>query len=476
MKPRTRAVVIAMLAVALVAVVAYVAISQFARVQPPQAVDSDSLRAAITTERLVQHLDALQQIADDHDGNRQAGTAGHAASMDYVEAQLKAAGHAVVRQEFSFGRAQMRGRVVSASSSTNYRLGTDFTLMQNSGSGSVTAPVSPVDLALDGGEVTSGCEASDFAGFARGSIALVQRGTCQFAVKVEHAQQAGAAAVVVLNQGDTDDRRGLFDGTLRDATSLPVLAVTYDVGVAWASTPTTLTLEVDATPEIVTTANLIADTPGNPDRTIVVGAHLDSVASGPGINDNGTGVAAMLETATQLGRLDVQPVNRVRFAFWSGEEDGLLGSRHYVDGLDEAGRRATALYLNLDMVGSPNPVPHVYGDPGWPRGSEVVQSVLADHLAAQGVRADEVSFEISDHGPFLDAGIPVGGLYTGAFELKTAGEAADFGGEADAPRDPCYHEACDIADTIDTEMLTQMARTTAHAVLAFAEASDLALR
>ena len=249
-----------------------------------------------------------------------------------------------------------------------------------------------VDLNLGGDRATtSACEASDFAGFPRGDIALVQRGTCQFAAKVDHAVAAGASGVVVLNQGDDPGRLGLFAGTLGRQASVPVVATTFDLGAEWAATPgTTLTLAVESTVTRVTTENLIADTPtGAAERTVVVGAHLDGVAEGPGINDNGSGVAAVLETAVRFAELGVQPHNRVRFAFWGAEEDGLHGSEHYVAQLDDAGRRGTARYLNLDMVGSPKPVASVYGGgapgSGWPAGSGAIQTVLTDFLTSQGV-------------------------------------------------------------------------------------------
>ena len=221
---------------------------------------------------------------------------------------------------------------------------------------------------------------------------------------------------------------------------------------------------LDGATERVTTANLLADTAGSEDGTIVIGAHLDGVAGGPGINDNATGVAAALETARQFAALGVQPTHRVRFAFWSGEEDGLYGSHHYVRELADPQR--TAAYLNLDMVGSPNAVPSVYGDgEGWADGSEVIEDLLVDYLTAQGTPPEIVFFEGSDHLPFAEAGIPVGGLYTGAGEDKSRGEAVRHGGTPDAPADPCYHLACDRTDAIDADVLELMADALAHATL-----------
>ncbi len=411
-------------AVAVLAVAAVVGVAFIARpAPPPRPVDSEQLRAAVTTEAVAAHLDALQRIADTHNGNRAAGTTGYAASIDYVEAQLQQAGYQTRRQQFSYDRPDYTRTTLRRTLPTR----TDYTVMRDhrplaySGAGSVTAPVTAVDLNLGGDHATtSGCEASDFSGFPRGNIALVQRGTCQFTAKVENAAAAGASGVVVMNQGDDPGRRGLFAGTLGRQVGVPVVATTFELGAEWAATPgTTLLLDVESTVTRVTTENLLADTPtGAAGRTVVLGAHLDGVAEGPGINDNGSGVAVVLELAVRFAALDIQPQNRVRFAFWGAEEDGLYGSGHYVAQLDDAGRRETALYLNLDMVGSPKPVASVYGGgapgAGWPTGSGAIQTVLTDFLTSQGITPQVVTFRASDHASFLDAGIPVGGLFTGA--------------------------------------------------------------
>ena len=78
---------------------------------------------------------------------------------------------------------------------------------------------------------------------------------------------------------------------------------------------------------LVTSYNLIAESKaGRPDNVVVVGAHLDSVDTGPGIQDNGSGTAALLEVAQQMA--NVQPSNKVRFALWGADEAGLVGSTY----------------------------------------------------------------------------------------------------------------------------------------------------
>ena len=160
----------------------------------------------------------------------------------------------------------------------------------------------------------------------------MQRGECAFAVKVTNAAAAGASAAIVFNQGDTnpaDDRFGLVNGTVETLSAIPAVGATFALGESLAATEgATLRLVVDAGIQETETFNVIADTPkGDPTRQVVVGAHLDSVSEGPGINDNGSGTAAILETAIQLGKTGKFKLeNQVRFAFWGAEEDGLVGS------------------------------------------------------------------------------------------------------------------------------------------------------
>jgi len=201
--------------------------------------------------------------------------------------------------------------------------------------------------------------------------------------------------------------------------------------------------------------NVIAQTrTGDPDHVVMAGAHLDSVPEGPGINDNGSGVAALLQIAEQLGGSPDLP-GTVRLAFWGSEEDGLEGSTGYVDGLDEGRRAAVALYVNLDMVASPNVGYFVQGgtgrrDEAGPAGSAQVAQVLTEELARVGATAEGDVFDgQSDYDPFIRAGIPTGGVFSGDDTEKTDAQARAWGGEADEEFDPCYHESCDRLDDVD---------------------------
>jgi Zn-dependent M28 family amino/carboxypeptidase len=446
--------------------------------------DTGPLREAVTAENIVEHLEALQAIADANGGNRAAGTSGYEASAQYIEEQLRAAGYDPVRQPFSYDQFGVNSAAFEQVSPTPviYVDGTDFITMSYSGSGDVTAAVTPVDINLSGDRAsTSGCEPEDFAAFVAGSIALLQRGTCDFGTKVANAVAAGAVAAIVFNQGNEvpgDDRFGVLNGTLGTVQStIPAVGTSFAIGESLAGvTGLTARVAVDATLTTIESFNVLADSDGRAKRTVVVGAHLDSVDEGPGINDNGTGVAAILETAIQLAETGEDPRNLVRFAFWGGEEDGLVGSDYYVSQLNKRDLRNTEVNLNFDMVGSPNFARFVYdgdgsafGDVG-PEGSDVVEQVFLEYFASQGLATVPTAFDgRSDYFGFINAGIPAGGLFTGAEGIKTEEEAALFGGTAGAPYDPCYHQACDTIANVNTVVLEEMADAIAHSTLVFGE-------
>jgi aminopeptidase S len=223
--------------------------------------------------------------------------------------------------------------------------------------------------------------------------------------------------------------------------------------------------------------NILADTGGHTDRTIVVGAHLDSVAAGPGINDNGSGVAAILETAVQMAKAGIKPANRVRFAFWGGEEEDLNGSAHYVDELSQAEVAEHAANLNFDMVGSPNAAYFVYDGDGsefgeaGPEGSAQIEDVFLRYFASEGPAAEPTQFDGgSDYDAFMNEGIPVGGLFTGDVGIKSASEAAVYGGTADKAYDPCYHASCDTIENVDENVIAVMSDAVAHATQTLAQA------
>lgn len=224
--------------------------------------------------------------------------------------------------------------------------------------------------------------------------------------------------------------------------------------------------------------NLIADWPGgDTNDTLMVGAHLDSVTAGPGINDNGSGSAANLEVALAVARTGFHPTRHLRFAWWGAEELGLRGSTFYVNSLSAAQKAAIGGYLNFDMVASPNPGYFLYdGDnsdgtgsgPG-PAGSAEIEDTLEDYFTSIGVPTRGTDFDgRSDYGPFIANGIPAGGIFTGAEGRKTAAQVELWGGTTGA-FDPCYHRACDTTTNISDTALDRDSDAIAYAVWTLAD-------
>ncbi|MFF9062549.1 M28 family metallopeptidase [Streptomyces sp. NPDC101213] len=207
--------------------------------------------------------------------------------------------------------------------------------------------------------------------------------------------------------------------------------------------------------------NLVADWPGgDANQVVMAGAHLDSVSSGAGINDNGTGSAAVLEAALAVARTGYQPTKHLRFAWWGAEELGLVGSKYYVNNLSSANRARISGYLNFDMIGSPNPGYFVYDD------DPAIEKTFKDYFAGIGV-ATEIETEgdgRSDHAPFKSAGVPVGGLFTGASRTKTAAQVTKWGGTAGQAFDRCYHSSCDTTANVNDTALNRNADALAYAV------------
>jgi len=448
--------------------------------------NTKGFRKAVTLAGIRAHQAALQAIANDNDGIRLAGTNGYDESAQYVYEKAAAAGYDVYVQEFTFqlvsDRTPPELQQVSPNAVT-YADGVDYSTMSYSGSGDVTALVS-----LPTGD-SRGCNATDWTGFPGGHIALVLRGTptgfpvpCTFRLKATNAVNAGAAAVLVYN-----NIPGVINGTLGEPLfSHPVLGLTQALGLELlALVPGGLTMRVktDTVAENRTSRNVFAETPGGePNHVIVIGAHLDSVSRGPGINDNGSGSAAILEIAEVFASQMRETHNKLRFAWWGAEDQGLIGSNRYVNSLSQAERDKIELNLNFDMIGSPNFVRFVYDgnnsafpagvngvQPG-PAGSGAIEQVFVDYFASQGLPNAPTPFNgRSDYGPFITVGIPAGGLFTGAEGIKTAEQATTYGGTAGQQYDPCYHLACDTFANNSNTALDQMSDAVAHAVLLFSK-------
>jgi Peptidase family M28/PA domain len=408
--------------------------SEAGRASPPSSRQARSAEtgAAVSGAGLVEHLRALQRIADRHGHNRAAGTGGYRSSARYVAARLRQAGWRVRLQPVSFPFSRRRSARLAADG-RRLRRGGDFRVMTHSGGGRVAGPARAAGL---------GCDRGDYEGIDRGGVALVRRGECFFRVKALNAQRSGAAGLVLV---DPALRGEPFSATLGGpGVRIPVVILGAE-GARMVHPGTRVRLAVDAVSERRVAHSVIADSrPGSGERVVMAGGHLDSVPAGPGINDNGSGVAALLEAAEALGPRP--PGAQVRLGFWAAEELGLYGSRRYVRSLSERERGRISAYVNLDMVGSPNPVREIYD--GAPRIRRALRRALARPAGRERMGRS------SDHAPFQRAGIPIGGLYTGAGERAPGGK----------PRDPCYHRRCDTIDNVNRGVLLEMARAAAKAL------------
>ena len=443
-----------------------------------RAAAASSLEPA--SEGAFRHLRALQDIAAANGGNRAAGTPGYDRSAEYVAERLKEAGYVVRFEEFEFPFFEERTPPILLTRRPGLAQeptpAVAVRTLANSGSNDVTAQLRAVNLQLGADPPpasTSGCETGDFKDFEPGALALVRRGTCPFQIKVENAVAAGALGVVIMNEG-TDGRRDAFSGQLSKPVAIPVVGVTYEFGrsldsAARADGGGTVRLAVDAVTGKRPTRNVLAGTAFDDGALIVVGAHLDSVPEGPGINDNGSGSAAVLEAARRLAQEPVAARGRVRFAFWGAEERGLIGSRHHVGSLSDGERQQIALYINLDMVGSPNFAQFVQASAADSDGlAAVVRRELIADFRERNLTVEERTGGRfgSDDSSFRQKGIPTVGLYTGAGGPKSEAQASLFGGAAGRPYDPCYHQACDTVENIDRDVLEQNTRALVRALRA----------
>ncbi|HEX2214817.1 MAG TPA: M28 family metallopeptidase [Mycobacterium sp.] len=444
---------------------------------PAAAEFAESLSQRTTGDAMYAHLTKLQEIADEHDGNRALGTPGYDASVDYVANTLRDKDFDVqtpefeVRLPFADEPALTVDGAKIAARPLNFTIGTP--------PDGVSGP-----LVIARVEDSPGCTPADYDGLpVEDAVVLVDRGTCPFAEKEKAAAERGAVALIVANNEDNDE----MGGTLGETTEvkIPVISVTKESGERLRANPGQTTIKLNAGVRVEQTRNVIAQTKtGATDGVVMVGAHLDSVPEGPGINDNGSGVAALLETAVQLG--GSPDINyAVRFGFWGAEEVGLFGSRNYVQSLDIEALKDISLYLNYDMIGSPNPGYFTHDadlsappDPNGgadriPEGSAGIERTLVAYLDAAGKPAEDIGFDgRSDYDGFALAGIPVGGTFSGAEAEMTAEQAERWGGEAGQPFDPNYHKASDTLEHINRTALEIHGGGVAYAVGIYAQDQD----
>jgi Zn-dependent M28 family amino/carboxypeptidase len=434
----------------------------------------DRLRDGVQVESIMADLGTLQQIADDRGGMRAAGSSGGRASTSFVADAMRRLGYDVRLDTFDvplFSEAGGGALQVVGAGQPSFVAGTDFRAMLFSPSGELTARVVAVGFdpaAAPGARSGLGCVPGDFASQPRGVILLVQPGPCLRRTQVDNAQQAGAAAIVVSYP--EWDPGFVLRPTLLDPSGvrIPVIGTTRQVGLALAAAASRgaqVHLRISTAIVDQETVNIFAETrEGDAGHVLMVGGHLDTAIDGPGVNDNGSGTMALLEIARRLAAAG-PTAWKVRFAFWSGEEIGLWGSRRYVDGLSDAERGTIQAYLNFDMLASPNGARLIYDDADAAPRSDAIVGLFADYFAGAGLASTRMALSgASDHYFFEQANVPTGGLFAGANEVKDAAAAATFGGTAGEDYDSCYPRSCDRLDRINTKLVDELARAAAFVI------------
>lgn len=442
----------------------------------PEPVRAHDLASKVTIDGMVTHLQKLQEIADANGGTRDDGTPGFAASVDYIVKALRDKGFDVQTPEFARLQTVTPGKPALTVGGRNYQVDQASLLLQTPIGGLTGAVLKPTKPA--------GCSAADYgtAAPARGGIAVVDDTGCSIVDKQNAAVAKGAAALVVVSAGGRNGSpAGLFVRGYYENLKIPVAVAGNDTGAVLRRASSPVKLVLDTKTVKVLSRNVLAQTKtGSTKNVVMVGAHLDSGFSGPGINDNGSGVAAELETALQLGP-SPNVTNAVRFAFWGAEEKGIGGSLDYVFGLNRDELNEIALYLNFDMLGSPNAGYFTYdGDQSGPAspdvsadevpvGSAGVERTLAGYLNLAGKRPADMPLVAGvDYSPFLTAGVPIGGMTSGAAQLKTNAQARLWGGRPAVPFDPNYRTPRDTLAALNRDALSVMGAGVAFAVGTYA--------
>ncbi|RDH77354.1 peptidase M28 [Mycolicibacterium moriokaense] len=423
------------------------------------------------------HLRKLQEIADANGRSRAVGTPGYDASVDYVAQALRDKGLDVQTPEFD------RLDVVSPGKPTLTALGRTYPVDQ----ASLLAPTKSGGLRAVTlrPEKPAGCAAADYGNMKmKGAIAIVDDSGCSVVDKQNAAVARGAVGLLVASAGASTRSAGLFAPGYYRGLTVPVAVIDADTDAALRRTTAPVLLTLDAKAAMVKSRNVLAQTKtGDTHNVVMVGAHLASAAKSPGINDDGTGVAALMETATALGARP-SVANAVRFAFWGSDESVPAGSMNYVEGLDRDGLNDIALYLDFDMLGSPNAGYFTYdGDQSGqanpavpadtvPIGSAGVERTLAGYLNLAGVRPADMPLGSADYTPFLEAGVPIGGTTTGAAQRKTTLQARLWGGTAGVAFDRNYRLPGDTVDNVSRDALAVTGPGVAFAVGTYAHSIE----
>jgi Zn-dependent M28 family amino/carboxypeptidase len=455
----------------------------------PRSKDAREFIGDVPVSRIVHHQFKLQEIARANADTRTVLSGGYMDSLDYVESTLEHAGYKPKRIDFNFPfweeTAPAVIRRVSPTPVKEYRYGTeedsdspdvDFITLGYSGTGTLTntqvVPTNDIGTIppATAGSSTSGCELSDYPASVVGKVALVMRGTCAFVQKAEVAQQAGAAGVIIFNDGVGAGRQNPLFVLNQVDLHIPAVISSFAMGKElYDAVNAGQDVRVDFSAFGTLTDRFLpqiyAETKGgDPNNVLIVGAHLDSVPAGPGINDDGSGTAMLLAQAEAMAKKSngKNVRQKIRFMWFGAEEDGLVGSQYYAHDLSDAEVAKVDGMLDYDMLASSNYIRMVYdGDgssPGndpfkGPPGSGLIEEIQKSYFTSKGQQTEPTPFDgRSDYVGFTDRGIPAGGIFAGAEGVKTEAQEAVYGGDAGSWYDPCYHQLCDDFITLLTSM------------------------
>ncbi|KAF4979250.1 hypothetical protein FZEAL_4495 [Fusarium zealandicum] len=424
-----------------------------------QKLTASQVEADIDKAKLRKTLEDLNAIANKNGGNRAFGLPGYKASLDYVLGQIQGEyGKFLDTSVQKFTHTFEETRKISLRGPD----GEDVlvvALMYNKATpipGGVTAPLVLVPVDDDRG---SGCFEDQWKGVdATNKIALVKRGVCAVSDKLKLAKKAGARGVILVNKNPGNKIIGSTVGAENVDLVVPAGVISLEVGTSWRQRiekgeTLKVTLLVDSAFEPRESWNIISETKeGDPNNVVMLGAHLDSVKAGAGINDDGSAVAALLEVAKSFTKYKGYK-NKVRFAWWGAEESGLIGSTYYTQQLSKPEADKIRFYFNYDMIASPNPRCFVQASNDVDR---VGGTLLADWLRKNGQTPEWKVSDAADQVPFLKLGIPCSGMSTGA----------------DAQADPCYHTKCDDINNINWDALYRNTKAIGQAATQFALSLD----
>jgi Zn-dependent M28 family amino/carboxypeptidase len=431
-------------------------------------VSSEKLQELINLKDLLAGSQKLQDFADAHGGNRAFGGGGHNATVDYLYETLTALNYYdVVKQPFTEIYSEGKGTLSVGDQAI------EADILTYTPGGEATKPLVAV--------ANLGCDAADFPATVSGNIALISRGTCPFSQKSINAKAAGAVAAIIYNN-EAGELAGTLGAPFKEYA--PVVGISLEDGTALldklAQGEVTAAVKIDAIVEERVSYNIIAETKtGDHDNVLILGGHTDSVPAGPGVNDDGSGTIGILTVAKALAKFRIK--NAVRFAFWSAEEFGLLGSYHYMKSINGSEAEVAKLraYLNFDMIASPNYIYGIYDGDGnafnltGPAGSNVIEADFEAFFKSKNTPSVPTEFSgRSDYAAFIENGIPSGGLFTGAEVPKTEAEAALFGGEVGVAYDVNYHKKGDTIDNLALDAYLLNTQAIADSVAKYALSFD----